>query len=504
MFRSFIFIFLFLATTFLNSQTTYEWYPLQPNTEYNYRFDTSLTISSVLKTDSSKLVSGQTVYYLNKIVLPCDTCKNQSLSNDPVDSTYMLTQQPQFLGHNFRFISPDVFYFKGAGKAFTIRIHTPAGATWIYDSIAGITATTVAKSQQLVFGNADSVVTIALSSSDTLMLSKQYGMLRFSEYAVSKLKYSLVGIKGGAFYGQQQKFFADFFNYATGNIFQYEFSDDDFNLSPPLFKRGNEKWEMLNVINYPDSVVCQVKKTYFDSTWLGGNPPTITSYTQTVNISFIDSLRHFTNSYPLQEISANPYFIMPSSFNFIHRVMTGLDSKGRSVKNFGENCPNLALTGGKTGAAQQTAFPNVYINRNNGNSRRLVGREAVEGLGITSEFYDDYDRIYHRCLIGYIKGNDTSGTIYGSSVGIKEWQQDIAVSVYPNPASDYLTVENHTAQPLTLQIYSIQGQLLETTEAGAASNQKTISTRHLGNGVYLLRILAGNKKAERRLVVIHD
>jgi hypothetical protein len=483
------------------SQAIYNWYPLKPNTEYNYRFDTATTISNVLRIDSSKVLAGQTIHYLNKIVTFCDTCKNQNLENDPFDSTYVLNNQPQFLLHQFRFVSPDIFHFSGKGKSLTLKIHTSVGANWIYDSIANINATTLSKTQQTVFGVPDSVITIASMSGDTLTLSKNFGILRFSSYVVSKYKYSLEGLKGSTNYGVQQKFFPDFFNFNTGNVFQYEFLDEDYNIFPGLFKKGHEKWEMLSVSNFPDSVVCQIKKTYYDSTWLGSNPPTITSYTQNVKHVFLDSLMHFANFYPQQEVWADPYFPYQGSIKHIHKAETNKNGNGKIVKSFGETCPNINLSPGKNGAAKETAFPNVYLNRNNANTKRIVGREATEGLGITSELYNDYDRIIQRCLIGYIKGNDTSGVIYGMPVGITEIDIDKYFSAFPNPAQDQFILRTNAKETSTMTLLSIEGKILMEKTIDAEVKESKINCADLDPGIYFISIKGKNSGLLRKLVI---
>ena len=108
-----------------------------------------------------------------------------------------------------------------------------------------------------------------------------------------------------------------------------------------------------------------------------------------------------------------PYFIYDNPTEYIHKLRVDKDNKNRAVKYFGENCPNTNLTGDNTGAAIITTFPNVYLSRN---TARVVGRKLVEGLGVTSELYNDYSRTYQKCLIGYIKGNDTSGTIIRTAI----------------------------------------------------------------------------------------
>jgi hypothetical protein len=60
------------------------------------------------------------------------------------------------------------------------------------------------------------------------------------------------------------------------------------------------------------------------------------------------------------------------------------------------------------------------------------------------------------------------------------------LSVYPNPAKDYITV-NTDLNPCQIAIFDFQGQELITQ-----NNSRTISTKELPNGIYLMRITDSN------------
>ena len=155
----------------------------------------------------------------------CDTCNNKNLVNDPYDSTYVLTAQPQFLKQYFKVISPSVFYFKDP-NSLVIKVNTSIGSSWIFDSTAAITATTIAKQQQFVLGNLDSVCFIKLSTNDTILLSKHFGLVQFPFTTITKHSYKLAGIETpNSFCGTKLKRFRDFFSFNIKDVFQFEFFD---------------------------------------------------------------------------------------------------------------------------------------------------------------------------------------------------------------------------------------------------------------------------------------
>ncbi|MEO9965561.1 MAG: T9SS type A sorting domain-containing protein [Reichenbachiella sp.] len=72
---------------------------------------------------------------------------------------------------------------------------------------------------------------------------------------------------------------------------------------------------------------------------------------------------------------------------------------------------------------------------------------------------------------------------------------DAEVSVYPNPASEYLNVNIADSYVKSLEIRSIQGALVHTEVATSAWNKKRIETSHLDRGMYLLRLVDGQGRS---------
>ena len=72
-------------------------------------------------------------------------------------------------------------------------------------------------------------------------------------------------------------------------------------------------------------------------------------------------------------------------------------------------------------------------------------------------------------------------------------------SLYPNPATQQVTVELPTAAPAQLLVYTVQGQLLRTIPL--TGRRHTLDTSTWTNGTYLLRIRSGAAVSVQRLVV---
>lgn len=92
------------------------------------------------------------------------------------------------------------------------------------------------------------------------------------------------------------------------------------------------------------------------------------------------------------------------------------------------------------------------------------------------------------------------------NVGIPENRAGETVQVYPNPASGAANIEIMLLEPapVTLQIYTLTGEVIKTIEKGELSPGKhpiRINLAGLGSGAYFLRINAGELKWTQKLFV---
>lgn len=483
------------------TQTNFSWFPVHPNTQNNYRVDTAASpITTVIKIDS--ISAGSLTYHFNTIITDCDTCQNSQLENDPFDSTYVLNNQPQFLNRSFIKTTANAFYFKSIHKRFVLCPFLPVGASWIYDTLQNINAALIGKHSQNVLGTNDSVCVIKLSTNDTIVLSKNSGIIQFPFTTNSHHTYKLVGSEGPVNAGVRLKRFHDFFNFQVGDVFQYSFLDNDYNFFPPKFVSGHERWEILTTTVFTDSIHYTIRKTYFDSLKYGGSAPAITAYTSTLNIAFIDSIKHPANTYPLQEIMVNPYFIYNNGIRHIHKIIQSLDTTQRVSKQFGQVCPDTYLSHGINGAAIQTSFANVFLNRN---SAKIVGLKLTDGLGVTSELYNDYDRVYEHCLIGYVKSGDTTGVVYHdnySTVSIKTNPLIRDYVIYPVPANNQVIISGALKYGSTIALINTTGECVLKLPTSSEPTQ-VINIAPLANGLYFIVISDQNFSATKKLVIQH-
>ncbi|MBO6026528.1 MAG: T9SS type A sorting domain-containing protein, partial [Bacteroidales bacterium] len=87
-------------------------------------------------------------------------------------------------------------------------------------------------------------------------------------------------------------------------------------------------------------------------------------------------------------------------------------------------------------------------------------------------------------------------TVEVDFTGVAE-NQNVNVSVYPNPANDMFTI-NVNADNFKYQLVNSLGQVVYS---GNASNKAVVSVSELNKGVYFLRITTGNQVKTQKVVV---
>ena len=484
-------VYIFFTSLFFTAQN---WQPVNLNNKYNYRLNNAAQTLSTIWADS---VHSNNIY-LNKIVKVCDTCSHIHLQNFGNDSFYVWKNVCGFLQHKLIKNGNINFQFKGDHN-FVIKLNMPLNAWWTYDTAAAIQAKITSATSQLVLSAIDSVKTIVLSSADTILISKNHGLLKFPQTYSTGFYYTLIGIEGINAGYTLSKFNA-FFNFNVGDVFQYSVLDDDYTSFPPYFKRGIEKRTILAKQIIGDTLRYQVKLVKADSAWLGASPPFYTYTNSIISVDMIDSASHFTNQYPGQPVYFNNYFANTFLDTLISNINCEMNNTSSITKRIGIACPaylpNVANPYGL--AVYSHSISNLYLAVN---SNLVFGREAKEHLGITSEIYNNYDYLKTSCLSAWQTASGSYGTILPDAqiLSVNEFSIDDQFLIYPNPAKNHLTVYNNTGFSGNLFFYNSMGVLILQAKAG--DENITIDTGYLDNGVYILIIENNSKKAFKKIVI---
>ena len=103
-------------------------------------------------------------------------------------------------------------------------------------------------------------------------------------------------------------------------------------------------------------------------------------------------------------------------------------------------------------------------------------------------------------ITGYLNGDVCTVQIINcSSTGIADLTEDVNVDVFPNPATDMLSVESK--EKTNVQLINMEGREVRTSKTEGTSHKLNVSG--LANGLYLLK-LYNNKSVSVKKVLIHN
>ena len=112
----------------------------------------------------------------------------------------------------------------------------------------------------------------------------------------------------------------------------------------------------------------------------------------------------------------------------------------------------------------------------------------------------------------YTTNTSSSGTVSQGvqqayeiySVGIKETELNISLSVFPNPTADNLTLQisDYNNEKLSYQLFDLQGKLLNNGQVTA--QQTLINTSSLSPATYFINVLNKENKQVQSYKVIKN
>jgi hypothetical protein len=183
----------------------------------------------------------------------------------------------------------------------------------------------------------------------------------------------------------------------------------------------------------------------------------------------------------IQNVSGNEYSftLQASNYSSLLWEFNGSTSTNTTANfNFSES-DTVFLTAYSNGEDCFKMEEYYIVNIDNSTSYNCVNEACVDPLDGTGSF-SSLEDCQQEC-------SNTTSIIEGVLV----------LSVFPNPASDYINVKtNHKAK---IYIHDLMGKLVYQSDI---YNQKTIDTRDLNQGTYILS-LTNNKQVFKRKVIIN-
>jgi hypothetical protein len=189
------------------------WAPIHPEEKYNYRRDYADVITHTLWVDSTGLIAGDTVLFMNTTLGPCDTCGGWG----NIFGDFVL-QSPHFLQKQIVKIAPAHYQLRDTGL-IDLQAFRAVGSSWLLEPRSGVIATIAWAKDSLLWNQVlDSVKMLSLSDDGAIYLSKNHGLLYYER---PQYRFRLTGLQEGRVLGEQVPMFWDFYDLDVGYVFQF-------------------------------------------------------------------------------------------------------------------------------------------------------------------------------------------------------------------------------------------------------------------------------------------
>ena len=189
-------------------------------------------------------------------------------------------------------------------------------------------------------------------------------------------------------------------------------------------------------------------------------------------------------------------------------------NKGLYLLPFYLGSPKLAIVDVNTGNVNIINFQEFDYQLYFGGRNPLLKRDGNFLIGSYCDNYtwylnenliqDSISQTIYPAEAGYYKFSTTIGTetyfsnkIYIDFSSINEIKNNVInIVMFPNPATDYLTIV--TPQKTTVEILNINGQIIKTIFT--TNKQTTIDVRNLSSGVYIIKVRTEKGVAVKKFI----
>lgn len=481
------------------------WALLNPAYKYNYSNDGSDTISNqIFVTHIDTLGVDSFRYELNAVAELADTSTAYDL--------FLRTDVPQFLQRTVD-VGPGIWHFHDPGS-FVVISGAEVGASWLFDTLADVTATVTSMDTLDQFGSSVARKTIALSNGGSITISGSYGVLSWGQQ-------QLLGVHGPDV-GLLIPSIHEFYGLQPGDIACYDRSYGVVWGGSTIMSESYGKFTKRTISSRVQSaehvelgftgVSCiswsidAVEDIYDD--WgheCGSGTGTWTL--PGVEYGFGDDdpfevfpFHELIRSYPGQAI-LDTSFLETWAIPMLVVAEHYLDAEGRYViraRKFRD--PDGAFYGWfahPTNEVEPGLFELTHDEQSEMNG--VIYRERVGLVGYWGYWFESSEVIE---LTGAVINGDTTGTVTSDSalLGVSENLDAHGVLLYPNPTNERLSVRSVSPSGFTWRIFSMTGVLVLTGRSERMGNS-TFDVSSLPVGPYVIEIVPSTSVVRERFII---
>ncbi len=462
------------------------WSLFDQNKTYHYKHSDSVFITNTIQIDSVNETALDTNFYFRTRIEICDTC------------TVIPFQALD--GILYRAFAPEIFGFSSLNTVATneysiadgvIKYHSQLSDSWSFNSGLGITATLVNTGEMLLFGSLDSIKTIQLSTLDTIIISKNFGIIRYPDFDNAGKYFLLSGFQNSEnAYGEYVPDMWQIYAFQVDDVFCYNSSrthPDNAQISSSQIKI-----KILEDLSVTDTLIYKIKLyrtthyEYWGPSPEFADPPYTTSGTSIhlIKIPFHNFLaQNCSGMYPLTPSEIFESQLYPPSNTSLHFYDPNQQCSTEDGQEFAYISSEYNSTYGYLKKIKQYNFYTdslCYISNDIlSNNNILYG----EGIGLYSNNYGCFETMDSDLLVGSVLNGIQAGTIYNfpEDLGIDNSTQTDFL-LYPNPASDQIQLDANFQE---LQVYSLNGQLILHIQ----NPGQTIAVGDLEKGMYMVKAI---------------
>ncbi len=476
-------IYLFLLSLVAFAASSQNWAPINATERFCYSNDNDLEIiNNVLWVDSIKQMDDHMIYYFNKIVAFCDTCSNPN---------YMMLNQPQFLLEYAKVFENGIWEFESSAEQFKILTNAQLNDEWVFDEVNGLSAQVSSLQQMEVLGEMDSIKIITLSSQESIIMTKNHGILQW----FSPWNSQLIGIEGRDLGVIVPTFRNMYQNWSAGDVICYSYTnslyDEMVNTDSHMYK-----FTVIGVEKNADSIVIS---TSFLHRYTYNNYGPIFNQGEQDLVFYPDAA---TEAYP------NEIFYDPKAFpnnlpggedtlimQLTHHEWGGVKKQSRFVPAvYFFDSTSIFIKADNPALLAPLEEENYYSLNWYNSPEYSANFTFYESLLFGFEWDYEYE------LVGLIDNGDTLGTIFPDEIlmGTRELTAQTDWFIYPNPANDFIQIKGLLPnQEIQITIIDINGNVLLSKITNAA---EPIDLSLLSSGIYQLLIEREQTTETKKLI----
>jgi len=484
------------------------WSLFNKDYRYNYSLENESYTTVVIFADSTLTQGADTIYSLNRIATKCYSCWFYYPEPGVADSNYIMSNQPQFMQR--RIVYSNNQYRLSDTSNYTIPRFLSLGNSWTFNVSRGIMAQVINSGIKNYFGVSDSVNTILLSTNDTIVISKQFGIIKYPAQFGQQVYYKLRGIENKnsydvfSLYGEKVSNIYDFFKLKPGVIQYYSATSSASGFTNQCYFYYYARKTVISSIisgnTVYNSTITDIKGcTSGCSSGMGGfcfisNPNTfpslpINTYTNNTVQTFPSYLDSY-NSYN------NQLYLPPIGGAYI--ITFGKTTNNHLYKTYGYSCFSGYLGEMKAryslcAYTQSFQHPNVYYTAglDSINSFGIIGQTFIEGYGEVNRFMGIFETSEYLCTSTIIDGADTLGEIipYGIYTNVNSLENKDYSSFGPNPTKDITTIYfpfEATDNSGILEIKDVYGKIIFQKPIPSGTSSENINLQNFASGIYFV------------------